>query len=99
MAFIDNLAYSLFILSFAGFLLLYVVTSVYLLYRKRERNYADVISAAKVPLCLVGAYMILMGMWGYAGNVTQGRRTGADGTGKAAVAGLRPVSIRPLSTV
>lgn len=64
MAFIDNLAYSLFILSFAGFLLLYVVTSVYLLYRKRERNYADVISAAKVPLCLVGAYMILMGMWG-----------------------------------
>jgi putative membrane protein len=67
MAFIDNLAYSLFALSFAGFLILYLVISEYLTYIKRGKNYADFaarLEGAKAPLMIVGAYMIIMGIWG-----------------------------------
>jgi putative membrane protein len=67
MAFTDNLAYALFSLSFAGFLILYLVVSEYITYVKKNKNYADYtarLEAAKAPLLLVGAYMVIMGLWG-----------------------------------
>jgi putative membrane protein len=64
MVFIDNLAYSLFSVSFAGFLLLYTVTSMYLVYRKRGKNFSEYLRAASVPLALIGTYMVIMGLWG-----------------------------------
>ncbi len=64
MVFIDNLAFSLFSLSFAGFLLLYVVGEIYLVYRRGGKDYAEKLAAAKVPLAVVGLYMVLTGLWG-----------------------------------
>ena len=64
MAFIDNLAYSLFALSLAGFLLLYTISSMYLVYRRKQRNFSEYLESASVPLGLIGAYMLIMGIWG-----------------------------------
>jgi putative membrane protein len=67
MPFIDNLAYSLFSLSFAGFLILYLVISEYFAYAKRNKGYTDYaarLEGAKAPLILIGLYMMVMGMWG-----------------------------------
>ena len=64
MVFTDNLAYSLFSLSFAGFLILYLVVSEYLAYIRKDRNYTARLEGAKAPLMLVGGYMIIMGLWG-----------------------------------
>ena len=64
MAYIDNLAYSLFAISFAGFLLLYTIGLMYLTYRKGRKNYAEHLSGASLPLGLLGAYLVVMGLWG-----------------------------------
>ena len=64
MVFIDNLAYSLFAISFAGFLLLYTALSMYLSYRRKQGSFADQLRGAGVPLGLLGVYMLLMGLWG-----------------------------------
>jgi putative membrane protein len=63
MVFIDNLAYALFSVSFAGFMLLYTVSSMYLLYRKR-RSFQEHLMAASLPIALIGLYMLVMGLWG-----------------------------------
>jgi putative membrane protein len=64
MAFIDNLAYGLFSISFASFLLLYTVISMYLVYRRGNRKYSDYLNSASVPLLLIGLYMIVQALWG-----------------------------------
>lgn len=64
MAFIDNLAYSLFSISFASFLLLYTIISMYLVYRRGHKNYAPYVASASVPLLLIGIYMIIQALWG-----------------------------------
>ena len=64
MAFIDNLAFSLFTLSFAGLLLFYTIASMYLVYRKRQKNFSEYLNSASVPLLVVGLYMVLNGLWG-----------------------------------
>ncbi|MCL5008475.1 MAG: DUF981 family protein [Candidatus Marsarchaeota archaeon] len=64
MAFIDNLAYSLFMLSFAGFILLYTISSVYMAYRKNKKDFGVYLRSAGVPLGLIGAYMLIVGLWG-----------------------------------
>ncbi len=64
MPFIDNLAYSLFSLGFAGLLLLYIVTSMYLAYRKGQKDYSQHLESAGIPLLLVGAYIVIAGFWG-----------------------------------
>ncbi len=64
MVFIDNLAFSLFSLSFAGFLLLYTITSMYFVYRSRKKDYGEHLLGAMAPMAIVGAYLILMGIWG-----------------------------------
>ncbi len=67
MVFTDNLAYALFSLCFAGFLILYLVVSEYFAFIRKDRNYANYtirLEAAKAPLMLVGAYMMIMGLWG-----------------------------------
>ena len=64
MPYIDNLAYSLFSISLAGFLLLYTVSSMYGVYNRRERNFEDHLKSACVPLGLIAAYMFIMGLWG-----------------------------------
>ncbi len=64
MPFVDNLAYQLFSLSFAGFLLLYTISSMYLVYRKGKRNFGDYTASASVPLGMLGAYMLVSGLWG-----------------------------------
>lgn len=64
MAFIDNLAFLLFTISFAGFLLLYVVSSMYLVYRSKKKDYLDHLEGASVPMMLVGAYLVIAGFIG-----------------------------------
>jgi putative membrane protein len=51
-------------LSFAGLLLLYTITSMYLTYRNKKHDYVPRLEGAKVPLMLVGAYMVVMSLWG-----------------------------------
>lgn len=64
MAFIDNLAYGLFSISFASFLLLYTVISMYLVYRRGGKNYSDYLKSASIPLLLIGIYMVITALWG-----------------------------------
>ncbi len=64
MVFIDNLAYSLFSISFASFLLLYTIISMYLVYRKGSKNYQEYLGSSSVPLLLIGIYMVIQAIWG-----------------------------------
>jgi putative membrane protein len=64
MVFIDDLAFGLFSISFAGFLLLYTVTSMYLVYRSGKKNYLDHLEGASVPMILVGGYLTILGFFG-----------------------------------
>ncbi len=64
MVFIDNLAYSLFAISIAGFLLLYTVASVYLAYRKKSRDFKSYLKSASIPIALISVYLIVAGLWG-----------------------------------
>ena len=64
MAFIDNLAFLLFTISFAGLLLLYTVSSMYLVYRSRKKDYIGHLEGASVPMMIVGAYLVVAGFVG-----------------------------------
>jgi putative membrane protein len=64
MVFIDNLAYSLFSISFASLLLLYTIVSMYLVYRRGKNNYSEYLSSASVPLLLIGIFMVITALWG-----------------------------------
>lgn len=64
MVFTDDLAYQLFAISFAGFLLLYTSLSVYLAYRKKRGNFTEQLKNASVPLGIMGLYFLVMGLWG-----------------------------------
>ncbi len=64
MVFVDDLAYGLFSLGIAGFLVLYLVTSVYLAYRNRQKDYSEILDASYPVLLLVGAYMLVSGAFG-----------------------------------
>jgi putative membrane protein len=64
MVFVDDLAYGLFSISFAGFLLLYTILSVYLAYKRNERDFSSYLKSASVPLGIIGLYMLVMGLWG-----------------------------------
>lgn len=63
MVFVDNLAYELFAISFAGFLLLYTISSMYLVYRRKDRNFSEYLMGASIPLGLLGTYMLIQGLW------------------------------------
>jgi putative membrane protein len=64
MEFIDNLAYSLFIISIAGFMLLYTMVSMYGSYKKGNKNFSNYLKSAGVPMTLLGLFMIVTGVWG-----------------------------------
>lgn len=64
MAYIDDLAFLLFTISFAGFILLYTISSMYLLYRRKRHDYVDHLEGASVPMMLVGGYLIVSGFIG-----------------------------------
>ncbi len=64
MAFVDNLAFGLFAISFTGFLLLYTVTSMYFVYRSKKGDYDTHLAASSVPMGLAGAYLVLAGFVG-----------------------------------
>lgn len=64
MAFIDNLAFGLFAVSFAGFLLLYMILRIYRAYKNKQKNYSDQISSAAVPLLFLGVYLFVIGLYG-----------------------------------
>lgn len=64
MAFIDNLAYSLLAVSFAGFLLLYTLSSTYIAYKKKRIHASACLRGACVPLAIISVYLILAGLWG-----------------------------------
>ena len=67
MVFIDNLAYSLFALTFAGLLILYLVVTEWFVFMRKDKNYSNYtarLEGAKVPLLVLGIYMIIMAMWG-----------------------------------
>lgn len=64
MVFTDNLAYSLFAISFAGFLLLYTISSMYLVYRRKGKNFSEYLKSASIPIAILGVYLLIMGFWG-----------------------------------
>lgn len=64
MVFVDNLAYGLFTLSFAGLLIAYTAFSMYMAYGRKGRNFSVYLRGAGVPLAILGAYMIISGLWG-----------------------------------
>lgn len=66
MGFIDNLAFLLFSICFAGFLLLYIVSSMYLAYRRKKRDYVERLNGASIPLLIAGGYMVIAGIIGQA---------------------------------
>lgn len=64
MAFIDDLAFELFTLVFAGVILLYMTLGVYYDYSKKgERNLEEHMLSGVGPLAIVGIVMILMGLY------------------------------------
>lgn len=64
MVFTDNLAFQLFTISFGGFLTLYTVSSMYLVYRRKGKNFKDYLKSASIPLGILGTYMLILGLWG-----------------------------------
>ncbi len=64
MVFIDNLAFLLFSVSFAGFILAYTATSMYLVYRSKKKDYGWHLDAASIPMLLVGLYLLISGFVG-----------------------------------
>ncbi len=64
MVFVDDLAYALFALSFAGFMLLYAISSIYGSYKRGRKNFREHLEGLSVPLGILGAYMLIMGLWG-----------------------------------
>ncbi len=64
MAFVDNLAFSLFAISLAGFMFLYTILSIYVSYLKEQKNYYEDIRTASIPILFIGIYLLLMGLWG-----------------------------------
>jgi putative membrane protein len=64
MPYIDNLAFSLFLISFAGFLLLYTVASMYFVYRSRKSDYEEHLLGAMGPMAVVGSIMTVSSLWG-----------------------------------
>ncbi|MHB8361034.1 MAG: DUF981 family protein [Thermoplasmataceae archaeon] len=64
MVFIDNLAFELFTLVFAGVILLYMTMGVYYDYsRKDERNLQKHMMNGTAPLALVGIVILLLGLY------------------------------------
>lgn len=64
MVFIDNLAFGLFAISFTGFLLLYTVSSMYLVYRSKKKDYSDHLEGASIPMAIVGTFLVVSGFLG-----------------------------------
>jgi len=64
MVFVDNLAYSLLAVSFAGFLSLYTLSSTYRVYKKKPENASACLKGAVVPLAIISVYLIITGLWG-----------------------------------
>lgn len=64
MVFVDNLASSLFTISFAGLLLIYTIGSVYLAWRKRKKEISDYLKGASIPICVIGIFILVSGLWG-----------------------------------
>lgn len=64
MVFIDDLAFQLFAISFAGLLLVYTVLSIYLGCRKKGTYTPDRLKSAILPIAVLGSYMLISGLWG-----------------------------------
>ena len=62
--FIDGLAYSLCVISFAGFMLLYIAAATYLSYRKNNRDFKERLSDSWVLLLVLGIYISVSAIWG-----------------------------------
>lgn len=64
MAFIDNLAFSLFAISMAGFILLYAISSMYFVYKRKRKDFSEYLDSASIPLAILGAFLFITGLWG-----------------------------------
>lgn len=64
MVFIDNLAFLLFSISFAGFVLLYTVMSVYLEHENGKKDYDRHLEGASLVMLLIGGYLVVSGFVG-----------------------------------
>ncbi len=62
LAFVDNLAYQLFVIGFAALLIAYLMSYVYMQYRKRAKDITGGLKAAAVPLAVLGGYMLVSGI-------------------------------------
>ncbi len=59
MVFVDELAYYLFLVSFAVFILAYFLIKVYLSYRKGKMDVRPDLEALSIPLLFVGGFMLV----------------------------------------
>ncbi len=62
--FVDELAFYLFMLGFAGLLLAYVILNIYSLYRRKKGNLNFELKSVSVPLAGLGIYMTIVGLIG-----------------------------------
>lgn len=64
MIFVDNLAYSLFIIGFAGLIILYTISSIYKVSKHGKKNFLEYLEGASVPLFILGSYIFITGILG-----------------------------------
>ncbi len=60
--FVDELVYYLFVLAFAGFLLAYMMSEMYLAYRKGKMDIHARLESLSVPLIFLGGYLLVTGV-------------------------------------
>ena len=61
MVFVDDLAYYLFAIGFAGLFLAYIISKTYLSFRKGDVNLWKVLNDASIPMAFLGGYFLLSG--------------------------------------
>ena len=64
MAFVDDLALELYSISLVGFLALYITIRMYLANRRGEKSLDGYLKAGAVPMLILGAFILIMGLFG-----------------------------------
>ncbi|MCL4399287.1 DUF981 domain-containing protein [Candidatus Parvarchaeota archaeon] len=60
--FVDELAFDLFVLAFGAFLLAYLLSDVYLSYRKKHLEVKSRLLGLSVPIGIIGVYLLIVGI-------------------------------------
>lgn len=64
MVFTDDLAFELYTVAFAGFLIIYMTVKMSLAQRKGEKDLSGYLGAGIIPITVLGLFMFIMGLFG-----------------------------------